>query len=767
MRQSRRTTVAVAFLGMLLSLLGVVSSGTAHAAEATGWPLRFTADMYPDNLTAFGNDTLSSTNCGNPDQAKRFAYVHQGVQASSLPVYNNGSTSDSIACLSPKSLVTADGTFYGTHVMSGSSHQALTFAAYKNGRALWETDLSSDPVCSAMSSWGADFQNARMTNASIGSDGNIYGIVEAASYACATYLVGISSVDGHQLFTEKLLTSNGSWKGGRAWVYNDKILTLDASGLLRQFNYDGNEVTSAQYQFPTSVGLPLAFSYANPDGRVFAVGSCGGSVTDSMVAYHDPSGDAGVVASGQGCNPGSHFTPGANGNLIYTSYAGSVTTFHAATASMTVSSANIAVPSGIGNGNAYIANYWQDASGNAIMVRELLGDYYASAGVSVDFIDGSTGAVTNLFLMGTDATHPSPETHASDIAGGYLYSLICNSRASGGCPNSASTSIDAWVHKIPLTGFGTAVKDTGGFATYANMKKNYVAIGDSFASGQFNGPYISGTDVQSGVVDTCHRSAKAYSVLLDGDTALVPRFNLNAFVACSGATTDEITNSNAGNHEPAQVDAVTPDTDLITMSIGGNDIGFPHVMSECTLLHSGATPLTQMDVDSAACVQAISDAASQVADTTFTDHLASVYANVISHANAQTKLVVVGYPQLFPDANALNVLCQWGSPASDALFKTSPRLMSATDVTTLRALTTALNSDIATAVTETGNGNIVFADPTSAFAGHERCTADPWFSDIVVSTNPVDQQQSFHPTAAGQIAYESAVEAEIATLSFG
>lgn len=337
------------------------------------------------------------------------------------------------------------------------------------------------------------------------------------------------------------------------------------------------------------------------------------------------------------------------------------------------------------------------------------------------------------------------------------------------CPNSASTSIDGWIHKIPLPNFGAPVKDTGSFTTYTSTKLNYVAMGDSYSSGQYNSPYLSGTDVQNAPVDTCHRSAAAYPALLEDDTDL--SLNMTAFVACAGAQESQITSPNADNNEPAQISAVHSDTNLITISVGGNNAGFPTVMSTCTLANALTSAqqdadMTQAQADEQDCTDALNTAMSTLTASSFTNNLTALYESIMDHAGANTKLLVVGYPQLFPEYINISTQCEWGTLVTDLIGKTDGRTVSVSDDDLLRAGVAKINADIAAAISATNNSNVVFVDPSSAFSGHEECTNDPWFSGIVVSTNTVDQQGSYHPNAAGQTAYASVVAAKISTLTF-
>ena len=116
----------------------------------------------------------------------------------------------------------------------------------------------------------------------------------------------------------------------------------------------------------------------------------------------------------------------------------------------------------------------------------------------------------------------------------------------------------------------------------------YVALGDSYASGEGLAPYENGTD--SPPTNSCHRSrSQSYPELLEAST-FRPFQNLTS-VACSGAGTAALFADVPDRaDEPAQLAAVTPDTTTVTMSIGGNDAGFAQVLAGC--IYSPSPDLT-------------------------------------------------------------------------------------------------------------------------------------------------------------------------------
>ncbi|MGH8879544.1 MAG: SGNH/GDSL hydrolase family protein, partial [Stackebrandtia sp.] len=139
----------------------------------------------------------------------------------------------------------------------------------------------------------------------------------------------------------------------------------------------------------------------------------------------------------------------------------------------------------------------------------------------------------------------------------------------------------------------------------------YVGMGDSYASGHGAGDYDD---------SDCSRSANAYGPLL---AAKLPA-DLN-FVACSGAKIPDV---NAD-----QMPALSADTGLVTISVGGNDVGFSDIITTCT---TGSDDT---------CIARIEEA-EEIGRTQVAGELATLYADMATAApNAQ--VIVVGYPKLF------------------------------------------------------------------------------------------------------------------------
>lgn len=89
----------------------------------------------------------------------------------------------------------------------------------------------------------------------------------------------------------------------------------------------------------------------------------------------------------------------------------------------------------------------------------------------------------------------------------------------------------------------------------------YVAMGSSFAAGGGIGPTKAGTP------ERCGRTALNYPSLL------AAALNLDlADATCGGARTEHVLGP--WSELPPQLDALTPETRLVTITIGGNDLGY-------------------------------------------------------------------------------------------------------------------------------------------------------------------------------------------------
>lgn len=219
----------------------------------------------------------------------------------------------------------------------------------------------------------------------------------------------------------------------------------------------------------------------------------------------------------------------------------------------------------------------------------------------------------------------------------------------------------------------------------------YVALGDSYSSGVGAGSCLS----DSG---DCRRSTNAYPYLWQAANSPAS-FD---FVACSGATTSSVASSQLG--------ALSASTSLVSVTAGGNDVGFADVMQDCVL--SGE----------ATCINSVNNAVSQM-NNSLPGSLDSLYDGIRARA-PQAQVVVLGYPRFYKLAYS----CFAGLSEAER-----SAINNASDV---------LNDVIAKRSADAG---FTFSSVVDEFTGHELCSGDAWLHSVSV---PI--YNSYHPKAAGQ-----------------
>lgn len=237
--------------------------------------------------------------------------------------------------------------------------------------------------------------------------------------------------------------------------------------------------------------------------------------------------------------------------------------------------------------------------------------------------------------------------------------------------------------------------------------------------------YITDTNVAYGVDGTneCHRSEDAYPLLLEEDSDL--ELNLTAFVACSGATTANITSTGQWG-EPKQLDALSDSTDVVTLTIGGNDVGFGDVLQSCVAAPShpgwGCSSNTTLLSDISAKMSALNG-------TSTFGGIVAIY-DVIEAIDIVTDgatVYVGGYPKLFGE-NPSNFTSETGAPGG-AVCAVGAELMtvSITDALWMNDVSDDLNDILHDAVDEAIlNGIDAYFVPAS-FEEHGMCGEETLF----------------------------------------
>ncbi|UDY34892.1 PKD domain-containing protein [Dermatobacter hominis] len=139
------------------------------------------------------------------------------------------------------------------------------------------------------------------------------------------------------------------------------------------------------------------------------------------------------------------------------------------------------------------------------------------------------------------------------------------------------------------------------FHNLATGPARYLSLGDSYSSGEGLPAFDVGTasDVtpvpdnlkeQYPYDNKCHRSNGSYGRLISRDDDLPVLMEPAEFHACSGAVTRDFETPNPDNEgEAAQLDHVNEFTDVVTLSVGGNDAGFGDVALMCLAVDCGLT----------------------------------------------------------------------------------------------------------------------------------------------------------------------------------
>ncbi|MQY26194.1 SGNH/GDSL hydrolase family protein [Nocardia aurantia] len=155
----------------------------------------------------------------------------------------------------------------------------------------------------------------------------------------------------------------------------------------------------------------------------------------------------------------------------------------------------------------------------------------------------------------------------------------------------------------------------------------YVALGDSFSAGVGLDPQAP---TPGGLPSVCGRSMVDYPRLVAAALGAAEFRD----VSCGGATTANLTGPQPDISEPVppQFDALTTDTTLVTIGIGGNDIGLEQLAGSCL------APLPS-------CSAAAAGAGDPVGQRI--EGFAPVYGTVVEQVRAHSpraRIVLVGYP---------------------------------------------------------------------------------------------------------------------------
>lgn len=243
---------------------------------------------------------------------------------------------------------------------------------------------------------------------------------------------------------------------------------------------------------------------------------------------------------------------------------------------------------------------------------------------------------------------------------------------------------------------------------------HYVALGDSYTAA----PFVPLTDVAYG----CYRSSNNYPSLVAAALHIAELQDRS----CSGAQTKDLPGSQVtarGMTVPPQFEALSQDTDLVTVGIGANNQRlYARLATVCRRSNRICRLYDQRETLS----RIVDDLRVPLVSTL--DQVKDLAPNA--------RVLLISYPRLLP-------------PTGDC--RRLPR-MRPEDRTTFREINQRLREEMRAAADEAG---VEFVDFYRASYDHHVCSPQPWIQGRVGSSR---RGAALHPLQAGQAAVARLIE---------
>ncbi len=250
-------------------------------------------------------------------------------------------------------------------------------------------------------------------------------------------------------------------------------------------------------------------------------------------------------------------------------------------------------------------------------------------------------------------------------------------------------------------------------------------------------PFVEGT-AEPGV-NECHRSEVAYPLVAAKAMGVdvVSR-------ACSGAKVGDVLEGGQWG-EAAQLDWLSASTKLVTVTIGGNDLGvegggFGEIVRRCMSVRQDCRDYY---------TSGGTDVISQRIETLKPD-LVELLQAVATRA-PDAGVYVLGYPRLFPQLDPNLADSGFDNAESTPVTKASSCwvFFNPSETEWINEQVVELNDAISWAAGEVPGVTYVDtirADEGDGFAGHELCTTHPWLNGLILT----HARYSLHPNKIGQ-----------------
>jgi lysophospholipase L1-like esterase len=260
-------------------------------------------------------------------------------------------------------------------------------------------------------------------------------------------------------------------------------------------------------------------------------------------------------------------------------------------------------------------------------------------------------------------------------------------------------------------------------AASGSRAANYVALGDSYAAG----PLIPDPVLPLG----CLKSSNNYPRLAAPGIGLPLRD-----ATCSGARTVHMTEPQGVDPDgpnPPQFNALDASTTVVSLTIGGNDIGFSEVAQSCIVVNPFSHPC--LDKYNAGGIDQLKARINATAPK-----VAAVLQGIKARAPS-AKIYVVNYPAIFPETG----------------YGCWPQMpIGFLDVPYLRSTQKSLNAMLATQAAANG---ATLVNWYAASIGHDACkgSSTRWVEPLV----PGNSAAPIHPNKAGMVGAANALDAAV------
>ncbi|EEH46873.2 uncharacterized protein PADG_02971 [Paracoccidioides brasiliensis Pb18] len=253
--------------------------------------------------------------------------------------------------------------------------------------------------------------------------------------------------------------------------------------------------------------------------------------------------------------------------------------------------------------------------------------------------------------------------------------------------------------------------------TIPSVITNYAALGDSYAAGIAAGKQIH---------RSCWRFRDSYPMQLIR-TGVLGQNHSFQFLACSGAVMGiPGTSFNKQRAIARQIKALKP-TDLVTLSIGGNDAGFFDILNACIYRFYG--------IRSGNCIEQLSKSLKLIDSDEFAQTYDKVLAELLAKgAGPHFRILALGYSPFFDDA-----LTDECNNMSFGYWKMWRPKLTVRLRRQLNDVSLHLNKRIVEIINERGDDRIVWVDWAPQFKNHLFCQPgkstptdgdNTWFFDV-------------------------------------